>query len=129
MAAISQPKTADPGAIELCLWSLRYAVRRKWRMTAVLATMLFNTGLEVVKPWPMVFLIDYVLQGKEKPAELSRLLEWLPGAATTGQLIGLRFCSDEEVTELTRAVLGGELRGREDIKKRIKTWRPDMLRV
>jgi len=33
------------------------------------------------------------------------------------------------VTELTRAVLGGELRGREDIKKRIKTWRPDMLRV
>ncbi|HMC21977.1 MAG TPA: DUF6526 family protein [Thermoanaerobaculia bacterium] len=51
------------------------------------------------------------------------------GELTTGQLIGLRFCSDEEVTELTRAVLGGELRGREDIKKRIKTWRPDTLRV
>ena len=51
------------------------------------------------------------------------------GELTTGQLVGLRFCSDEEVTELTRAVLGGELRGREDIKKRIKTWRPDTLRV
>ena len=51
------------------------------------------------------------------------------GELTTGQLIGLRFCADDEVTELTRAVLGGELRGREDIKKRIKTWRPDTLRV
>ncbi|HEY8133949.1 MAG TPA: DUF6526 family protein, partial [Thermoanaerobaculia bacterium] len=51
------------------------------------------------------------------------------GELTPGQLIGLRFCSDEEVAELTRAVLGGELRGREDIKKRIKTWRPDTLRV
>jgi hypothetical protein len=51
------------------------------------------------------------------------------GELTTGQLVGLRFCVDEELLELTRAVLGGELRGREDIKKRIKNWRPDTLRV
>jgi hypothetical protein len=51
------------------------------------------------------------------------------GELTTSQLIGLRFCVDEELPELTRAVLGGELRGREQIKKRIKTWRPDTLRV
>jgi len=51
------------------------------------------------------------------------------GELTAGQLIGLRFCSDEELPELTRAVLAGELKGREDIKRRIKTWRPDHLRV
>src|SRR5437588_7662286 len=83
-----QAKTTDPGLFELCAWSLRYAVRRKWRMGAVLATMLFNTVLELVKPWPMVFLIDYVLQDKERPALLNRFLEWLPAAQTTTNLIG-----------------------------------------
>jgi len=51
------------------------------------------------------------------------------GELTTGQLIGLRFCSDEEVPELTRAVFSGELKGREAIKRRIRNWRPDTLRV
>ena len=51
------------------------------------------------------------------------------GELTTGQLIALRFCSDEEVPELVQAVLGGELKSREDIKRRIKNWRPDTLRV
>src|SRR5438874_2630094 len=51
------------------------------------------------------------------------------GELTPSQLIGLRFCADEEVPELTRAVLGGELKGREAIKRRIKNWRPDTFRV
>ncbi|HEV7923704.1 MAG TPA: DUF6526 family protein [Thermoanaerobaculia bacterium] len=51
------------------------------------------------------------------------------GELTTGQLIGLRFCDDAEVGELTRAALAGELRGREDIKKRITSWRADHHRV
>ena len=53
----------------------------------MVATILFNTVLEVIKPWPMVFLIDYVLQGKERPAALNRFLDWLPGAQTTGNFI------------------------------------------
>ena len=51
------------------------------------------------------------------------------GELTPSQLIGLRFCADEELPELTQAVLGGELHGREDIKRRIKNWRPDTFRV
>ena len=51
------------------------------------------------------------------------------GELTPSQLIGLRFCSDEELPELTRSVLGGELKGREDIKRRVKNWRPDTFRV
>jgi uncharacterized protein DUF6526 len=59
------------------------------------------------------------------PADLQGRL----GELTTSQLIGLRFCSDQELPELTRAVLSGEVRGRENIKRRIKNWRPDTLRV
>jgi hypothetical protein len=48
------------------------------------------------------------------------------GELSTGQLIGMRFCSDAELPELTRAVLDDKVYGREDIKKRIKSWRPDV---
>ena len=48
---------------------------------------------------------------------------------TTGQLVAIRFASDEEVSELIRAVLAGEVRGRQSIKKRIRNWRADTQRV
>jgi Family of unknown function (DUF6526) len=47
----------------------------------------------------------------------------------TSQLVALRFCSDEELPEITREVLSGELRERNEIKKRISKWRADWLRV
>jgi len=51
------------------------------------------------------------------------------GELSTGQLVGLRFCSDGELPELTRAVFSGEVKSRDQIKRRIKSWRPDTLRV
>ena len=52
------------------------------------------------------------------------------GELSSGQLIALRFCGDEgELAGLTRSVLNGELKGRDEIKKRIKTWRPDNARA
>ena len=47
----------------------------------------------------------------------------------TEHLIGLRFCSDEELADMVRAILAGEVRNRQDIKRRIRTWRSDLLRV
>jgi hypothetical protein len=47
----------------------------------------------------------------------------------TGQLVALRFASDEEVPELTRKILDEKIRGREEIKKMIRHWRPDHLRA
>ena len=44
---------------------------------------------------------------------------------SASELIALRFCDNAEVDELTRAILGGELKGRENIKRRIRKWRPD----
>ncbi len=59
------------------------------------------------------------------PADLQPQVDRL----TRGQLIGLRFAVDEEVPDLVRRVASGELSGREDIKRAIKTWRPDTLRA
>jgi len=52
------------------------------------------------------------------------------GELSNGQLVSLRFCGDEaELTGLTRSILDGKLKGREEIKKQIKTWRPDNQRA
>lgn len=51
------------------------------------------------------------------------------GELSLGQLVALRFASDDELAELTSLVLDEGLTGRTEIKKRIRTWRPDHLRV
>ena len=47
----------------------------------------------------------------------------------TSQLIGLRFCSDEELPEAARAVLAGEVKSPEEIKRRVRNWRADHHRI
>ena len=46
-----------------------------------------------------------------------------------GQLVGLRFASDDELPALARQVLEDKLTDRKEIKKRVKNWRPDFLRA
>lgn len=59
------------------------------------------------------------------PADLrARIPELSPS-----QLIGLRFAPDDEVPELTRRTLNGELKGAGDIKRAVATWRADHMRV
>jgi ATP-binding cassette subfamily B protein/subfamily B ATP-binding cassette protein MsbA len=71
----------------LCAWALRRAVRRPLGLTAVLLTMLLHVGFDVLKPWPMLVLVDHVLKGEPLPALLAHGVAWLPGAATAEQLI------------------------------------------
>jgi hypothetical protein len=47
---------------------------------------------------------------------------------TEDQLVGLRFASDDEVVALAKQALEENL-NRKQIKERIRTWRPDYLRV
>ena len=54
------------------------------------------------------------------PAEALRL--------STGQLIALRFASDEELPMLVAHTLGEGLTSRQ-IKERITNWRPDLSRI
>jgi hypothetical protein len=59
------------------------------------------------------------------PADLAPRI----GELRTGQLIALRFAGDEEVPDLARRVLAGELRTQQEIKQAIRSWRADHLRV
>ena len=67
--------------------------------------------------------------------ERIRLNQLMPGREadiaklTLAQLIGLRFASDEEAPELVESVLAGKLSDQKDIKKAVKVWRGDTLRV
>jgi len=51
------------------------------------------------------------------------------GELSLGQLVALRFASDAELPELVRQVLDEPLTSRDEIKRRIRDWRPDHLRV
>lgn len=51
------------------------------------------------------------------------------GELRTRQLIALRFCDDTEAPDLCRAVFDGEVKEPDEIKRRIKSWKPDTLRA
>ncbi len=59
------------------------------------------------------------------PASLAERAIALP----TGKIIALRFASDEELPSLIQQVLDGKFAKNDDIKRSIKQWRPDTLRV
>ncbi len=48
---------------------------------------------------------------------------------STKQLTALRFASDEELPEMVRSVLDGKLANGTEIKKAVKHWQADFLRV
>jgi hypothetical protein len=59
------------------------------------------------------------------PAELKPRIRELG----VGQLVALRFAADAELPELTRRALVVELKNGEAIKREIKEWQADWLRV
>ncbi len=68
--------------------------------------------------------------------ERTRLERLLPtdmrgriGELTEKQLIAIRFAPDDEVPDLTRRTLNGELKSPGDIKRAIRSWRADHFRV
>jgi hypothetical protein len=62
---------------------------------------------------------------KVLPADLAQRI----GELTVSQLIGLRFASDEELPELVRKVLAEGISDRTAIKRMVRTWQGDYLRV
>jgi len=80
--------TPDIGLLALLRWVMSYAIRRWIALATVILALLSKVVLDVLKPWPMVFLVDYVLQTKVMPAWVARLVENLPGPHTPDALIG-----------------------------------------
>ena len=80
----SKPELTLP---KLFRWSLHYTARRRGPLVAVLFSMLLQVGLDVLKPWPMVFLVDHVLKTKPMPHWMASIVNLLPGPHTPGSLI------------------------------------------
>ncbi|MBN2506431.1 MAG: ABC transporter ATP-binding protein [Verrucomicrobia bacterium] len=77
-----------PGLFRLSGWVAGYALRRWLPLLAVILSLLVRVGMDVLKPWPMLVLVDYVLRGAPMPAWLARLVGLLPGTATPEALTG-----------------------------------------
>jgi ATP-binding cassette, subfamily B, bacterial len=84
MNSTQQPSLTLSG---ICGWALGYALRRWLQLAAVTGAMLLKAGLDVLKPWPMVFLVDYVLQGKLTLPIFAGIADLLPREPS--MLIGL----------------------------------------
>lgn len=75
---------------------------------------------------------DRVIRLEERMRLQQRLpahLQGRVGEISPRNLIGLRFASDEELPELAERCLNGEFKSSKEIKRSIRTWRPDHLRV
>jgi hypothetical protein len=98
---------------------------------AVLVAVALVTGIFISRSMPLRAQ-DRIIRLEER----IRLERVLPGDMrgrignlTAEQFIGLRFAPDDEVPELTKRALNGELNTRADIKRAIRNWRPDHMRV
>lgn len=81
------PPSPDAGLLQLCRWVLGYALHRWGLLLVVAVTLAVKTGLDLLKPWPMLFLVDYVLQTKVMPGWAQKLVALLPGAHTPSALV------------------------------------------
>lgn len=82
--------------------------------------------LQALKAQDRVIRLEEKLRYKEVlPADLAAQAENL----RTGQIIALRFASDEELPDLVNKTLNGEFKSTKEIKAAIKNWRGDYLRV
>ena len=87
---------------------------------------IFNARLFALRVQDRVIRMEERLRMRQLlPADLrERILEFTPG-----QLVALRFASDDELPELARKVLSEKIKDSKAIKQMIKNWRADYLRA
>jgi hypothetical protein len=99
-----------------------------WRLLVAIA---LATGMSWLRFMPLRAQ-DRIIRLEER-ARLERVLptdmRGRIGELTPSQLIAIRFAEDEEVADLTRRTLNGELKTPGEIKRAIRNWRSDHLRV
>ena len=82
--------------------------------------------LQALKVQDRVIRLEENLRYKEL---LSPELQAKAANLETGQVIALRFVSDEELPNLVERTLNGEFKDSKEIKLAVKNWRGDFLRV
>jgi hypothetical protein len=98
---------------------------------AVIVAIALVTGILISRSMPLraqdriIRLEEHIRLERVLPGDMRGRI----GNLTPEQFIGLRFAPDDEVSELTKRALNGELKTRADIKRAIRNWRPDHMRV
>jgi len=90
---------------------LRYALPH-WRgLLVVLALMLLGIGINVLQPWPLKLIVDYVLTGKPLPDVVS-WIGALPGESSQAALIAWLAAGTVVLFVIRRviAAIGGYVR-------------------
>jgi hypothetical protein len=119
------------------IWSL---FRLIWGVPGIpVPDRLLNVAVAVALALMAWYLRIFPLKAQDRVIRLEetlRLERLLPadlkpriGDLRAGQLIALRFASDEELPALTRAVLAGEVTAPGEIKKRVQSCRADHFRM
>lgn len=108
-------------------------VRHPGLSTAVVLTLAISLLVNYAKTRNYAVTVQDRVVRLEMQLRLERLLSGdLKDQAqqlSLAQLVGLRYASDEELPELTQKVLTDKIANRDDIKKLVKVWRADHLRV
>jgi hypothetical protein len=95
-------------------------------VSAALVGLVFLARTNALKVQDRVIRLEEKLRYQQLlPADLAGQA----AALRVGQIIALRFASDQELEGLAREVLGGRLTKSSEIKKAIKNWRGDTFRV
>ena len=117
--------------------NLLNSIRHLWLMPTVttawgvvFATSLLMLGLlsrvQVISVQDRVIRLEMRLRLQQLlPPDLRGRIHEL----TPTQLVAMRFASDDEMTDLTREVLAGNLSTTRAIKTRVKNWQGDFLRA
>ncbi len=110
-----------------------------FRVTQEISFYTFNgVGLAISLIVVAVFTRLFALKAQDRVIRLEeqiRMQTFLPdalkaqvGRLTMGQIVALRFASDEELADLTQEALGQNT-SPNALKQAVKTWRPDYNRV
>ena len=114
------------------IWSLVQAVRFPGIGTAIGLLVAVALGLMLWYMRTFALTVQNRVIRLEERLRLERLCPDLGSRLSelgTGQLIALRFASDEELPGLVRRVLDERITDREVIKKAVRNWRADWLRA
>lgn len=108
-------------------------VRRPGLHTVWYAIFAFGVLAGVAAARVAVLTVQDRLIGLEMRLRLAALLppDLRPriGDLRLKHLVALRFAGDEELPQLVRRCLDGELRSPDEVKRQIRHWRPDLVRA
>lgn len=122
-----------PGGLVLVILTVINVIRHYRRLDAwilLLIGILFFMAVFLIRTNPLR-VQDRLIRLEERlrlQALLSGELSERIGELTAGQLVALRFASDQELPGLAAKVLASNMAA-SDIKKAIVTWRADTFRV